>query len=415
MNKPDDSALHDLIRSKINDYQPDYQQTDWLAMRSKLGNKRRYFWLLLPLFCLFLGGSIGWFLNTKPAIETNTKIVLVEKPTVGTNSIRPKKTTTVGTYSIRPKIKIAETNSIRPKNTTTVGTYSIRPKIKIAESITPVFLIQNNPVNSLKNTETQPLASLNPQTPQVDLKTLAIEMAIANQLSTGAFGTDSTAFKVFERNINRWKNAVVVCDFTSSMYPFSTQVYAWFKKNESNPNVKAMVFFTDCDSLGVELQKSKAPGQMFVATDRSIETLLPTMLAAARNSKNNTDDPENDIEALLFAQKQFPKAEHLILIADNASTVKAMNQLSKIKKPVHVVLCGMTLDTAVAIQPHYLKIAVRTRGSLHTNDDDIPNPTNIEKNTWIRVGSRFYRFRKGEFEATDFQKRPKRFLGLFWL
>ncbi len=405
MNKPEDNTLHDLIRSKINDYQPDYQQTDWLAMRSKLDRKRRPFWLLLPVFCLILGGTTGWFLNNKPAIETNTKIVLVEKSTVGTNNIRPTKTetATVGTYSIRPT----------KTKTTTVGTNNIRPTK--TESITPVFLIQNNPVNSLKNTETQPLASLNPQTPQVDLKTLAIEMAIANQLSTGAFGTDSTAFKVFERNINRWKNAVVVCDFTSSMYPFSTQVYAWFKKNENNPNVKAMVFFTDCDSLGQELQKSKAPGQMFVATDRSIETLLPTMLAAARNSKNNTDDPENDIEALLFAQKQFPKAEHLILIADNASTVKAMNQLSKIKKPVHVVLCGMTLDTAVAIQPHYLKIAVRTRGSLHTNDDDIPNPTNIEKNTWIRVGSRFYRFRKGEFEATDFQKRPRKFLGLFWL
>jgi hypothetical protein len=391
MNKPDDNELHDLIRSKLNDYQPDYQQADWLAMRSKLDHKRRRpFWLLLLVFCLVLGGTTGWLLNNKPAVETNTTIVLTEKTT--THGIRPQPTTTVGTYGIRPK-------------TTTVGTYSIRPKTKST--------VETSGTRPQTTTQTT-IYAITAKTPQIDLKALEIEMDITKQLSTGSFGTDSTAFRVFERNINRWKNTVVVCDFTSSMYPYSTQLYAWLKKNENNPNIKAMVFFTDCDSLGQELQKSKAAGQMFATTNLQFESLLPTMLSAARNTKNNTYDPENDIEALLYAQKQFPTAEHLVLIADNSSAVKGMNQLSKIKKPVHVILCGITYDTTVAIQPHHFKIAARTRGSLHTNEDDILNPNYIEKNTWIRVGSRFYRFRKDEFETTDFQKRPRRFLGLFW-
>jgi hypothetical protein len=400
MNKPDDNELHDLIRSKLNDYQPDYQQADWIAMRSKLDHKRRRpFWLLLPVFCLVLGGTTGWLLNNKPAVETNTTIVLTEKTT--THNIRPKIKPTVGTYSIRPKTQTVGTYSIRPK-TTTVGTYSIRPKTQTVGTY------------SIRPKTQTTIYAVTTKTPQIDLKALQIEMDITKQLSTGSFGTDSTAFRVFERNINRWKNTVVVCDFTSSMYPYSTQLYAWLKKNENNPNIKAMVFFTDCDSLGQELQKSKAAGQMFATTNLQFESLLPTMLSAARNTQNNTDDPENDIEALLFAQKQFPTAEHLVLIADNSSAVKGMNQLSKIKKPVHVVLCGTTWDTTVAIQPHHFKIAARTRGSLHTNEDDIQDPNNIEKNTWIRVGSRFYRFRKDEFETTDFQKRPRRFLGLFW-
>ncbi len=402
MNKPEDSELHDLIRSKINDYQPDYQQTDWVAMRSKLEPKRQPSWILISVFCLVLGGTAGWLLTTKSVIETNTKIVLVEK--INTNKIIPK------TESLVTKVN---NRDFKTKKRPDLDHNSENAKTTQYNKL-PTITTTDIQISVLQSTHLEPLAGLASQTPQVDLQALTIEIEITKQLSTGAFGTDSTAFKVFERNVNRWKNAIVVCDFTSSMYPYSTQLYAWLKKNENNPNIRAMVFFTDCDSSGQEIQKSKAAGKMFTATNLNFENLLPTMIEAARNTKNNTDDPENNIEALLFAQKQFPTAENLILIADNSTTVKGMNQLSKIKKPVHIVLCGTTFDTTVAIQPHYFKIAARTRGSLHTSEDDIQNPNDINKDTWIRVGNRFYRFRNDDFETTDFQKRPRRFLKLFW-
>ena len=36
MNPPEDKALHDLFRDKINDFQPEYKAEDWELMRKKL-------------------------------------------------------------------------------------------------------------------------------------------------------------------------------------------------------------------------------------------------------------------------------------------------------------------------------------------------------------------------------------------
>src|SRR5205085_1804213 len=138
-----------------------------------------------------------------------------------------------------------------------------------------------------------------------------------------------------------------------------------------HPSVKGIVFFTDCDSLGQTTQPNGSAGQMFVTHEGDVSKALPVMLSAARNTLRNNDDAENDVEALLYAQKTFPSASHLILIADNASQVKDMTSLGKIKKPVHIVLCRAPLDTNLAFQPDYYTIARQTRGSLHTLEDDL--------------------------------------------
>jgi hypothetical protein len=56
----------------------------------------------------------------------------------------------------------------------------------------------------------------------------------------------------------------------------------------------------------------------------------------------------------------------LILVADNSSAVKDMELLERIKKPVHIILCGSPADSMQAMQPEYLEIARRTGGTLHT-------------------------------------------------
>ncbi len=93
-----------------------------------------------------------------------------------------------------------------------------------------------------------------------------------------------------------------------------------------------------------------------------------------------------------------------------------MALLSKITLPVHVILCGAPSDTTQALQPHYLEIAQRTGGSLHTVEDDLL-PENLQASTWINIAGRYYRYskRKEGFVPNRFKYRPKRFMGVFWL
>jgi len=242
------------------------------------------------------------------------------------------------------------------------------------------------------------------------------EKAIRQQMLTGQFGQDSTTYRTLARNLRRWPNAVIVCDLTTSMYPYSTQLFAWFRKNARHPSVKSIVFFTDCDSLGRQTQPGGPAGQMFVTRSSDAKLSLPVMIDATRNTMNNGDEAENDLEALLFAQLTFPDASHLILLADNSSPVKDMALLHQIRKPVHVVLCGTTHRTDQAFQPEYLTLTRHTSGSLHTLEDDL-NPKKMDSDTWMRVGEKFYRYnaRKGQFRVTGHRQRPRRFMGLFWL
>jgi hypothetical protein len=132
---------------------------------------------------------------------------------------------------------------------------------------------------------------------------------------------------VLSRNLRRWPDAVIVCDLTTSMYPYSTQVFAWFRKIPSTSPCGGIVFYTDCDSLGRETVPGGPPGQMFVTGPGDVGLTLPVMLAAARNTVANAQSAENDVEALLFAQQQFPAARHLVLLADNRRPVKDLDRL----------------------------------------------------------------------------------------
>ena len=225
------------------------------------------------------------------------------------------------------------------------------------------------------------------------------EAAIQKQMLTGDFGSDSTSYYTLTRNLRQWPDAVVVCDLTSSMYPYSTQLFAWFRQNARNSAIKGLVFFTDCDSLGQQTQPNGPAGRMFVTHERDATIVLSLLIETARNTVHNNGDAENDVEALLFAQKTFPEAKHLVLLADNMSQVKDINRLDGVTKPVHVVLCGTTgSNLTLPFQPDHYTIASRTKGSLHTIEDDL-KPDEIPRHTMLRVGTHYYRYnaRKSSF------------------
>ncbi|GAB4049353.1 hypothetical protein [Spirosoma litoris] len=407
MSEQTDKPLHDWVRQSMDAYRPDYNPTDWVALQRTLRRRRWMRWSVWGSGSLLLLGFLSWFILRQPT----DKIADANKAT-STNKTTKREdaqaTTIPFAASSLPNdlaqhklvLTVSKSNPAKAIQSTESGAVHL-PDLPLSRSA-----LKSQPTNLTdKIRYSQPVA-FSPE-----------ETTIKQQMLTGDFGSDSTSYQALARNLHAWPEAVVVCDLTTSMYPYTTQLFAWFKKNARNPAIKGLVFFTDCDSLGQQTRPGGPAGRMFITHELNPTKGLPVLVETARNTIQNKDDAENDIEALLKAQQAFPEAKHLILIADNMSAVKDMTLLANVRKPVHVVLCGTTgSDTTLAFQPDYYTIASQTHGSLHTLEDDLI-PSRLSRSTTLRVGSVYYRYRprKKQFTPTPFAHRPRHFLGFLWL
>ncbi len=405
MNEQDDKVFHDWVRQSLDAYRPPYDPQDWAQLQGTLQRKRWWRMGILGSVGLLLVGLLSWYL------------VL----TLTVSRLKPHSIKLVRKTSVPARIAITVTSPVHQPAEVALPIFRKSP----SRSIIPVYT-----ASTRSNRFQAPIAFLTPKR-EISLSEPSLtehihlaepvafspeEMAITKQIATGNFGPDSTTYRVIDRNLRQWPDAVLVCDLTTSMYPYATQLVAFLKRYASSASVQGMIFFTDCDSLGQQTYLGGPPGQMFITHGRDAATTLPVLLRAARNTVHNEDNDENDVEALLVAQREFPQAKHLILVADNISSVKDITLLHKVSKPVHVVLCGTTNSSSgLAYQPDYATIASQTNGSLHTLEDDI-SPEMLTATTTLRVGEHYYRYksRKKQFKLTSFAHRPRRFLGFMW-
>ncbi len=405
-NEPNDKELHDFFRQSLGDYQPEGNpQADWEKLYPRINRKPKFGWWfwggLGMLICGFLGGVFYMYNADNQKINLkNNKVEIKSIHQVlkkGESKFFNQKETKADVFQQKIHQKITKSDEIFEEKENIEKVFEDKKLKPISKKSPTIFPIGNG--NSL------------PKIAQITLP----ESEFSLQMLKEDFGNDSTMYQLLGRKIQEWNNSVIVSDFTTSMYPYSTQVFAWMKENPRNLAIQGTVFFTDCDSLGNQTQKDSNTGQMFLTKERNLKAVLPIMVKADQNTQNNKDGEENDLAALLYAQKNFPEAKHLILIADNDAPPKDMYLLSQIKKPVHVVLCGGTGDTTKAFQQEYFEIAHKTNGSLHTLEDDI-DPKNLDKNTWLKVGDYFYRYqpRRQKFKVTNFKYRPQKLFGLFW-
>jgi hypothetical protein len=86
------------------------------------------------------------------------------------------------------------------------------------------------------------------------------------------------------------------------------------------------------------------------------------------NSGAGGDIIENDVEAVIKGADKYKNAKNVILIAHNNAPPRDMEILEKLEKPVRVILCGVLNDK---IQPAYINLAFKTRGSIHTMEQDL--------------------------------------------
>lgn len=179
---------------------------------------------------------------------------------------------------------------------------------------------------------------------------------------------NNVVYNVLKRN-KQWKNKLIVADLTGSMYPYAQQTSTWLKlhfmKDTTSQN---FVFFNDGDKKRDEDKKIGATGGIYHCKAKNVDDLISTMELTVKKGQGG-DAPENPIEAIIYGLNKSGKVEDVILIADNWAKARDLKMLARVKVPVRVVLCGVY--EGMQINEDYLNIAYKTKGSVHTIEQDI--------------------------------------------
>lgn len=206
---------------------------------------------------------------------------------------------------------------------------------------------------------------------------------------------DSTVFKIFRRNA--WKNINVVGDVTGSMYPYTGQLLLWLKLHSLDSLTKRFIFFNDGDNTPDKEKKLGNTGGIYSRECSSFDE-VKDLVKTTMMKGGGGDCPENNIEALLAAEKKFPEAACQVLIADNWANVKDLSLVEQLSKPVRIVLCGV-YDGNVNVE--YLNLARKTKGSVHLMEQDLYDLSLLHEGELLRIGRKYYRVKKGSFVETD--------------
>lgn len=399
----EDQQFHRFIREKLEGFSPEKSPEDWKKMKRKLliSKTLRFLYptfglLLLSLIYVVVSETpiVEFYMSSKPLSLELTPSEPDETPKTTTQSLPPVAESTKTTIE-EPVSKLNE-SPVFPELYNEIQEFNEpnETEVKLNKITNKRLVFQNELADDLAEKEIRFISA----------SAVSMSDKISRVRELGKT-YELTSYDALDRNIDKWKNVVLVCDITSTMFPYTTQVFDWMNENTDNKSIKGIVFFTDCDSLGRQT-RGRLPGKMFTVRTKDELVLWDTMFAAINNTENNKDKPENNIEALLYAQKHFPDADEFVMIADNSTQVKDMKQLSKVKKKVHIILCGETYEKNVAFQSDYIQIAKKTKGTIHTLEDDIENISKVKEMSIVRVGNIYFRFHKGKFYTTKFLKRP---------
>jgi hypothetical protein len=206
---------------------------------------------------------------------------------------------------------------------------------------------------------------------------------------------DSTVMEVLKRNT--WKNAVVVGDVTGSMYPYTAQLLIWLQMYSLNHLGYQYVFFNDGNDRPDEKKRIGRTGGIYYQQCVHYDQ-VKELVKLAMEKGTGGDFPENVTEALIMAERQFPKAESCMLIADNWAAIRDKELIYQLKKPVMIILCGVRNND---INLDYLNLALKTKGSLHLIEQDIKNFAAMKEGETLTIGRKSYTIVNGGFISTE--------------
>jgi hypothetical protein len=179
------------------------------------------------------------------------------------------------------------------------------------------------------------------------------------------FVQDTVVMRTLRNYYDEWNCNYVVEDVTGSMYPYIAQTLAWKKLKMDSAGIEHFVFFNDGDSRP-DGPIGKSGGAYYINSNSYKK--VTDFVAQVMRKGNGGGAAENNIEATIYAEDSFDESESYILIADNYAPIRDMKISEKVKKPTHIILCGVRNGR---IHHSYIKLALQTGGTLHTIEEDI--------------------------------------------
>lgn len=193
---------------------------------------------------------------------------------------------------------------------------------------------------------------------------------------------------------NNHADNVLVEDVTGSMYPYILQTFLWRRLYISKAGLRNFVFFNDGDRTPDHLKRiGDTKGIYSISTDSILD--VEELVYATMSKGDGGDGPENNIEALIYAQEKFPD-KNLVMIADNNALVKDISLLDKITRPVHVILCG----THRGVMANYITIAGKTGGRLTTIEKTYYGLKDLKEGDKITIGGQTFIMTKTGLQLT---------------
>jgi hypothetical protein len=203
---------------------------------------------------------------------------------------------------------------------------------------------------------------------------------------------DSTIFAVLGRHKN-WNEIAFVCDVTGSMSSYSTQLLIWYKLNCMTNTIRYFTFFNDGDNKADKKKKIGSIGGIYNIEAGNYDA-VEMMIQNAMKAGSGGDAPENNCEALIETIKKNPNAKEYVMIADNFANIKDIELIKQINKPVHIIICG---TSNFMVNTDYLDLALATKGSIHSIENDIENLKNVNEGQTITFEGKKYILQNGKF------------------
>jgi hypothetical protein len=218
-----------------------------------------------------------------------------------------------------------------------------------------------------------------------------------------------TVLAVLKRMDSEWNNTMIVTDVTGSMMPYINEVLVWHALKNTENTTQNYVFFNDGDERRTQDKVIGITKGIYGVRTDDLQVLYNTMITTCMRGDGG-DRPENDLEALLYAQKYTlaDTATALILVADGLSPVRDISLATKLKKPVHIILCGSAnADGMLTINIDYFEIAARTGGSIHTIEQDILDISTVPEDGRINIGKHEYVRKNGKFMPVELPTKER--------
>ncbi len=196
------------------------------------------------------------------------------------------------------------------------------------------------------------------------------------------------------RNKDQWTAKRIVANIDCSMYPYIDELMVWNYSDEDERRNNTYWLFNGFQNDSKKSETDHHRRGVYKVSNNDIEGFCNTIDKIVNFSCSGSR-LENVVEALIIGSANKPENEELLFIADNFSDVSDLHKLPELTVPVRVLLT----DSEYGVNEHYLEIAYRTGGSIHTTFEDISSKQlqSLEDGQHLKVGKYSYRFFKGRF------------------